>query len=168
MGTKVAGVSLRTRVVVAAEVSPPADPGFGDWYRDQRRLRGISVYYVAGRTKLATDRIHAIEFGRDPLRPDGRGRAMARELAQAIGADPAEAMGRVMGTPAPRCGAAETAGVPRGRSWLRYGTQALLVSVLAGTGWLLASWLLEVGDGDASVGIVHRPDYVQRALDRAR
>ena len=167
MGGKVAGVPVGTGVARPAEVSPPADHGFGNWYRGQRELRGISVYYVAARTKLRPERIHAIELALDPLCPDGRGRVMARELAQAIGADPTEAIVRLMGTGAAGSAADRGAAAPGRRRWQRHGPRALLSAALVAIGWLLVSWLLEVGD-DASTQIVHRPDYVQQALDEMR
>jgi hypothetical protein len=64
---------------------------FGAWYRRQRELRGISLFYVAARTKLTPERVREIEESLAPLETDGIGRATARTLALAIGADPEEA-----------------------------------------------------------------------------
>src|SRR5262249_58814810 len=46
----------------AAVGGAPASPGsFGAWYRRQRELRGISLFYVAARTKLSPERVREIE-----------------------------------------------------------------------------------------------------------
>ncbi len=74
---------------------------FGVWFARERRLRDISVEFVAARTKLPLERIHALEGDTAPLGSDGRSRALARTLARAIGADPEEASARLPGPVAP-------------------------------------------------------------------
>ncbi len=155
MGGEVEGVPERAPVA-----GPPA---FGQWYRTQRELRGVPAEYVAERTKLAPARISAIECGEGSLRPDGQGRLTARALAQAIGADGDEAVRVLVESDDPPAAIAQI-------SLRRIGTAivrtALAVSLLAAV-WLLGSWLAELRGPDEPPRVVHRPDYVQRALDSA-
>ena len=118
---------------------------------------------MAQRTKLAPERISAIECGAGSLRPDGQGRLTARALAQAIGADGDEAV-RVLVESDERPAAVAQISLPRiGATIAR---AALVVSILA-TLWLLGSWLAGLRGPDEPPRVVHRPDYVQRALDSA-
>ena len=158
MGGKVERVPRRPRVVGA---ETPAADGFGRWIQQQRRLRGISLYFVAARTKLSPERVREIEEVPGQLTRDGHGRAIARTLARSIGADPDEAVRQLRrGDPAGRS--------PRPpRDWTRItrrGIQATLVLVVGAGLWLLAdSFLTSDPTGDAP-DVVYRPDYVQRLL----
>lgn len=155
MGSEVEGVPERPPV--------EAPPGFGHWYRTQRKLRGVAAEYVAERTKLAPERISAIECGSGRLHPDGTGRLTARALAQAIGADGDEAV-RVLVESDERTPAIAKISLKRiGVAIVR---TALAVSLLVAV-WLLGSWLAGLRGLDEPPGVVHRPDYVQRALDSA-
>jgi hypothetical protein len=119
---------------------------------------------VSERTKLAPQRIAAIERDEARLRPDGQGRMTARALAEAIGADADEAI-RVL------VEFAEAAARPErrlARLSMRGVAAALALLLLAGGGWWAANRLLELRSPGAPVKIVNRPDYVQRALDGER
>ena len=95
MGAEVERLSEGAAVARAA-----TSPGsFGAWYRRQRELRGISLFYVAARTKLSPERVREIEDSA-ALDTDAMGRATARALAHAIGADPDEAAAQ-LGAAAP-------------------------------------------------------------------
>ncbi len=156
MGAEVEGVSRGARVAGA-----PAPDGFGPWFGRERQVRGIPVATVSSRTRLAPGRIRALEQGAELLGADGRGRAMARALALAIGADPEEAVYRL----------GDGAGAPRSRpsraSALRLplGGRALAAVLVAGLGaWLVARLVLSGGASDRIPGVVYRPDYVERLL----
>jgi hypothetical protein len=143
-------------VAPAPEVAP-----FGAWYRRQRELRGISVFYVAARTKLTPERVREIEESRETLETDGIGRGTARALALAIGADPEEA--------ASRLGERRTVRAARafGVSWLRglvwtWGRRVGLAIVVALGLWLLGLWL--GGTGGSAPALVYKPDYVEKLL----
>ena len=155
MGGEVEGVFDRAPVT-----GPPA---FGHWYRTQRELRGVPARYVAERTKLPPERISAIECGEGRLRPDGPGRLTARALAQAIGADGDEAV-RVLVESNER--PAAIAQISLRRIGAAVVSTALAVSLLAAV-WFLGSWLAGLRGPDEPPRVVHRPDYVQRALDSA-
>ncbi len=170
MGGEVPRVPERAQVRRGGAVRPsppgPSDggPGFGPWYRTQRELRGVAAEYVSERTKLAPQRIAAIERDEARLRPDGQGRMTARALAEAIGADADEAI-RVL------VEFAEAAARPErrlARLSVRGVAAALALLLLAGGGWWAANRLLELRSPGAPVKIVNRPDYVQRALDGER
>jgi hypothetical protein len=74
----------------SAERAAQSRSAFGPWYRRQRELRGLSIFFVAARTKLSPERVREIE-DESPLDADGIGRSTARTLALAIGAEPEEA-----------------------------------------------------------------------------
>ncbi len=123
----------------------------------------MAAEYVAERTKLAPQRIAAIERDEARLRPDGQGRITARALAEAIGADVDEAI-RVL------VEFAEVAERPERRLTrmsVRGIAAALVLLFAAGAGWWAVGRLLELRSHSAPV-IVNRPDYVQRALDEER
>ncbi len=154
MGAQIQGVPEAHAVAAGAD-------SFGAWFCRQRELRGISVWFVAARTKLAAERIQRLERGELPLPPDGHGRATARALARAIGADPEEAaslLSRPAARPRPR----------RRPAWLapavRVGRSLALVGVLGGTVWLLGLWLEDLQASGDSPRTVLRPDYVERLL----
>jgi hypothetical protein len=119
---------------------------------------------VSDRTKLAPQRIDAIERGDGLLRADGQGRVTARALAEAIGADGDEAV-RVL-VECERAAAAPERGIalPSARGV----AAALILALAGGAGWWLVDHLLRASGPDASVEIVHRPDYVRRALEGER
>jgi hypothetical protein len=82
--------------------------------------------------KLSPERVADLEHERASLRADGQGRALARSLALAIGADPVEAAGRLGPTSLPPLAQ------PRGPA-LRRLIDPLRASALAAL--LLAAWL---------------------------
>ncbi|MFQ5515344.1 MAG: helix-turn-helix domain-containing protein [Myxococcota bacterium] len=134
---------------------------FGGWFRRQRELRGISIWYVAARTKLPPERIQQIEDATRPLAPDGHGRALARTLALAIGADPADALERL--APA----ASRKARRARSPHGLRPGRvlRGLLLGTTVALGLgLLGYWLESRGVTEGSPRLVLRPDYLERLL----
>jgi hypothetical protein len=142
-----------------------ADAGraFGPWYRRQRELRGISLFYVAARTKLSPERVREIEETGVCLETDGIGRATARALAHAIGADPDEAaalLGQTRKPPVHR----------RARfahlrpALLGFGRTAGLAVVLALGLWLLGLWLSSPASNAAAPPRIYKPDYVDQLL----
>ena len=137
---------------------------FGSWYRRQRELRGISLFYVAARTKLSPERVREIEESA-ALDTDGMGRATARALAHAIGADPDEAVAQL--------GAAVRAPLPRRPSFSnlplvlgRIGRTAGLVAVLALGVWLLGLWFSSAQSSASAPPRIYKPDYVEKLLHR--
>ena len=149
----------------AVAAAPAAGDGrsFGPWYRRQRELRGISVFYVAARTKLSPERVRQIEEASAALDTDGIGRATARVLAHAIGADPDEAaslLGQVRPTPV-----AARVRLP----WLRVrvlqiGRAAGLALVLGAALWLVGLWLSSLRSDASGHARVIKPDYVEKLL----
>ena len=124
-------------------------------------MRGISIRYVADQTRLGEARIEAIEAGRTTLRGDGRDRVTVRALAQAIGADPHEAVAQLRGSRAE--GAAAGPERPR-RRWIDWLPLAAALVVVLGLGGLGLWLLLPGGDADTPP-VVFRADYVDRLLD---
>ncbi len=163
MGAEVERLSEGAAVAAAAAAAPADGRAFGPWYRRQRELRGISVFYVAARTKLSPERVREIEEASAPLDTDGIGRATARVLAHAIGADPDEAaslLGQVRPTPL-------TARVRL--PWLRerlfrIGRAAALVLVLGAALWLLGLWLSSPRSDASTPERIYKPDYVEKLL----
>ncbi len=146
---------------VAGEAAEPAQE-FGRWFQQQRELRGISVWFVAARTKLSPERVREIEGVEGALARDGQGRSTARALARAIGADPQEAAAQLAG-PSPR--AARRWRPPWTDNWLRLGG-ALGIALGLGLGaWWLDHWLQNVGTSQDSPPLVYRTDYVERLLN---
>jgi transcriptional regulator with XRE-family HTH domain len=142
----------------------PAAGSFGSWYRRQRELRGISLFYVAARTKLSPERVREIEEA-SSLETDGIGRATARALAHAIGADPDEAarqLGTVSLPPIPH--RPRFPNLPFLLAGL--GRKAGLVLVLALGVWLLGRWLSAPPHASAAPPHVLKPDYVDQLLHR--
>jgi transcriptional regulator with XRE-family HTH domain len=136
---------------------------FGAWYRRQRELRGISLFYVAARTKLTPERVREIEESHALLDTDGIGRATARTLALAIGADPDEA--------AAQLGVARRVRLPRRPRFprlrelsFRFGRRAGLAVVVALGVWLLAAWLSSFAPTASARPHVTKPDYVEKLL----
>jgi transcriptional regulator with XRE-family HTH domain len=140
---------------------------FGPWYRRQRELRGISVFYVAARTKLSPERVREIEEATAPLDTDGIGRATARVLAHAIGADPDEAaalLGQVRPTPI-----AARVRLPWLRErLLRIGRAAALAAVLGVALWLLGLWLSSPRSNASAPERIYKPDYVEKLLQHEK
>jgi len=136
---------------------------FGAWYRRQRELRGISLFYVAARTKLTPERVREIEESLAPLETDGIGRATARTLALAIGADPEEA--------AAQLGVARRLRLPRRPRFprlrelsFRFAGRAGLALVLALGVWLLGLWLSSTAPTASARPRIYKPDYVDQLL----
>jgi hypothetical protein len=150
-------------IAAAAAASAADGRAFGPWYRRQRELRGISVFYVAARTKLSPERVREIEEASPPLDTDGIGRATARVLAHAIGADPDEAaslLGQVRPTPL-----AARVRLPWLRERLfRIGRAAALVLVLGAALWLLGLWLSSPRSDASTPERIYKPDYVEGTL----
>lgn len=136
---------------------------FGPWYRRQRELRGISVFYVAARTKLSPERVREIEEASALLETDGIGRATARVLAHAIGADPEEAaalLGQVRPTPI-----AARVRLPWLRERLfRIARAAALALALGAALWLLGLWLSSPNSNASGPERIYKPDYVEKLL----
>lgn len=150
----------------AAVTGAPADASaFGPWYRRQRELRGISLFYVAARTKLSPERVREIEETGAALETDGIGRATARALAHAIGADPDEAAALLGNVRRPR-------GPRRARFahlqplLLGFGRTAGLAVLLALGVWLLGLWLSRPASNGSAPPRVYKPDYVDQLLRR--
>lgn len=159
MGTEVQRVSRDPEVT---GTSPPThlDPkAFGPWLAEQRQLRGLSRCFVAARTRIAHERIEAIERGSVALGDDTLGRGAARQLAFAIGADPEEALARMGAAPAGEVRRSAPRGIPGLLLW----TGGLAGLVAAGAlVWLGAHWL----ERSPHAGVVYRPDYVEDLLHR--
>ena len=148
-----------------ASAAADAGPAFGPWYRRQRELRGISLFYVAARTKLTPERVREIEETPAGLDTDALGRATARALAHAIGADPDEAAA-LLGRAAP----------PRVRRRARFtrlrpllfgvGRTAGMAVILAIGLWLLGLWLSSPPSDASAPPRIYKPDYVDQLLHR--
>jgi hypothetical protein len=136
---------------------------FGHWYRQQRELRGISIFYVAARTKLAPERVREIEESGAMLETDGLGRATARALALAIGADPNEAASLLGERHTVRGARGEPPFRLGGLAWT-WGRRAGLLSLLAAGLWLLGLWLSGVIAHDGAPALVYKPNYVEKLL----
>jgi len=134
---------------------------FGGWLCSQREMRGISIWFVAARTKIPPERIRAIEDGEMPLARDGHGRATARALARAIGADPEEAAARVRRG---RARALRRSRPPRHERLFRVFRSVMIVVVLGAGVWFLGYWLDAIDVAADSKPLVDRPDYVDRVL----
>ncbi|MBW2281000.1 MAG: helix-turn-helix transcriptional regulator [Deltaproteobacteria bacterium] len=155
MGNQVEGVPDRPAV--------DAPPAFGHWYRTQRELRGVAAEYVAERTKLAPERISDIECGARRLPANGTGRLTARALAQAIGADGDEAVRVLVESGEPVVAVARLSL----RRIAAVAARLALALALVAAVWMLGAWLVGLRGPDEPPRIVHRPDYVQRALESA-
>ena len=137
---------------------------FGRWLARERRLRGISVEFVAARLKLNPERLAAIESDAEPLEPDGHGRSIARSLALAIGADPQAAAAFF------QCDA--TGGRAR-TSARRVFTGAALGTALGGLAAVVSVGIYAVwaSRAESPIGparaeqVVYRPDYVGQLLE---
>jgi len=154
VGGEVAGVPLGPRV--GAE----DHDRFGYWFKKERELRSISLYYVAARTKLAPERVQKIESGSAALSRDGHGRATARLLAKAIGADPDEAVRQLEGRSPLRIHRARP---DRSRSYRR-GLSATVVLAVALAAYLVANLVLSGDPPSEAPDVVFRPDYVERLV----
>jgi hypothetical protein len=120
-------------------------------------VRGVSLEWVAARTKLPLVRLEALERGEPLLACDGAGRAAARALAVAIGADPEEAAGRVHdGAEAPP----EPVGRARRVRLPAWAPAALVLGAAAGAVLALGVWI--EGRAPSAPDVVPRPDYVER------
>ena len=158
MGAQIEGIPGGPRVEVNA--TPPLHT-FGTWFRAQREMRGISVWYVAARTKLPADRIRAIEEGPADLRWDGYGRATARALARAIGADPDEGVGRLP----PRSASAARSRRPSRFVPVPWARGISLVLVLVVGGALMMGTILRLAKATGeSPPVVRKTDYLDRLL----
>jgi hypothetical protein len=162
VGTEVQRVSRHPEVTGASPPIHPDPAAFGPWLREQRQLRGLSRCFVSARTRIAPERIAAIERGALALPDDAVGRGTVRQLASAIGADPLEALSRMGSGP-------ESARTPtRVRGLRRFALLGGSLVALAATGalvWAGASWVGQFAQATRS-GIVYRPDYVDDLLER--
>jgi len=153
------------RLPEGASVAPaPEAIVFGHWYRRQRELRGISVFYVAARTKLTPERVREIEDARSTLDRDGLGRATARSLALAIGADPDEAASLLGERRTVRGARGKHSFWLRGLAWTWGRRVGALVALAVGL-WLLGLWLSGVFAHDGAPTLVYKPDYVEKLLN---
>ncbi len=113
---------------------------------------------MAARVKLAPERVVALEAERDRLPADGRGRALARSLALAIGADPGEASGQL--GPAARPSLQR----PLGPTVQRVSAPRVLAALVIVLGlWVAGEWWIGRSAG-ASGARVQRPDYLGALL----
>jgi len=150
---------------VASDPSGASGRAFGPWYRRQRELRGISLFYVAARTKLSPERVREIEEASAALDTDGIGRATARALAHAIGADPDEAA-RQLGHVRPQR-AKRPARIPQlPHLVIAFARSAGLALVLALGLWLLGLWLSSPASNASAPPRIYKPDYVDQLLHR--
>ncbi len=124
------------------------------------------MFYVAARTKLTPERVREIENSSATLETDGIGRATARTLALAIGADPdmaATLVGERSRT------ARGTRGVAafwlHGFAWT-WGRRVALTLALGAGLWLLGLWLSGFSARDGTPELVYKPDYVEQLLQR--
>ena len=139
---------------------------FGTWYRRQRELRGISIFYVAARTKLTPERVREIEDSSAPLDTDGIGRATARSLALAIGADPEMAATLLGERRRTARGRRELVAFGlRQRLWT-WGRRIGFALALGAALWLLGLWLSGVSARHGTPPLVYKPDYVDQLLKR--
>lgn len=162
MGTEVQRVSRDPEVT---GVSPPThiDPAaFGPWLREQRQLRGLSRCFVSARTRIARERIEAIERGKLALPDDVVGRGTVRQLAFAIGVDPHEALSRMGGATVAPLARVRSRGLRRFALLAGSLVALTAASALAYAG---AYWLGHSAQG-AHSGVVYRPDYVDELLER--
>jgi hypothetical protein len=150
------------RLPRSAAVGPRTDSpdAFGAWFARERKLRGIPLEWVSLHTKLAMARLRALEAGCEPLGCDRSGRAAARALAQAIGADPDEAAGRLSDAVTPAAGVETPPPGARGFALPRWTPALLLALAAAGAAWGLLAFL-ETRPAPAP-DVVFRPDYVER------
>ena len=162
MGAEVERLSEGAAVSAAAA---DAAHTFGAWYRRQRELRGISLFYVAARTKLSPERVREIEETSTALESDGVGRATARALAHAIGADPDEAAAMLGVVSPPRVRRAPKLSrlQPLVLAFVR--TAGLTVILALGL-WLLGLWLSSPASNAAAPERIYKPDYVEKLLHR--
>ncbi|MCP4005648.1 MAG: helix-turn-helix domain-containing protein [bacterium] len=159
MGQEVERVSGRASLNVPGAVVAVPDEEFGPWFARQRVVRGISVYFVAARTRLTPGRVEAIESGQEPLSFDGQGRALARHLADAIGADPQEAAAHLIG---PRRRSRRLPGFSS--PWTLWGVRAVAVLLVSAVFWLFGAWLLAAPEQEHP-SLVYRNDYIHKLLD---
>ena len=161
MGTEVQRVSRDPEVTGTSPPTHSDQAAFGRWLCEQRQLRGLSRCFIAARTRIARERIEAIELGRVALTDDALGRGTARQLAHAVGADPDEALSRMGATGPARVGQTAQRSVPALLVW----TGALMALAAASALLYLGALWLERGVG-ADPGVVYRPDYVGELLER--
>jgi hypothetical protein len=128
-------------------------------------MRDISLGFVAARTKLPVVRLEALEAERLDLGRDGHARAAARALAGAIGADPDEALVRLIGA----CQGPSPARRRRRRRvpWAGVAVAGALLGLLAGGALGLAAWLDAPPEGPAP-DVVYRPNHLKRLLGSGR
>ena len=163
MGPEVQGVP---------EAAGLADGGdtFGRWFRNERELRGLSVYFVAARTRLAPERVIEIERGDVRLGSGPYGRQTARQMADAIGADAKEAVAQLGEARSPWLGDGRSKGEARSRAgvpWqtlaFRAASVALVLGVVGAAAWGIYSWWDARGSGEGAP-VVYRTDYVDELI----
>jgi hypothetical protein len=121
----------------------------------------VPLEWVAASTKIPLPRLEGLERGEPVLASDGAGRAAARALARAIGADPEEAAGRLHDGAAAPAGRAKREWRLRVPPWV---PAALAFGAAAGVAWAFAVWI--EGRPPPSPEVVSRPDYVERLRTR--
>jgi len=163
VGTEVERLSRHPEVTGVVPPTHPDPAAFGPWLREQRQLRGLSRCFVSARTRIARERIEAIERGGLALPDDAVGRGTARQLAHAIGLDPIEALARMGSASAAPRAAAPVAG-PRGVGRLALlGGSLVALAAAAALVYAGAFWMGRSSAG-AHSGVVYRPDYVDDLL----
>jgi hypothetical protein len=125
------------------------------------------VFFASARTRIPPERIRAIECGETRLCDDAHGRGAARQLAQAIGADPEQALARLTRAPAAAAPRAEArrAAHPRALALARVLPPLLALVAVAGLTWG-ALRLLERAQPGAARAPLYRPDYVEHLLEQ--
>lgn len=169
MGREVARLPGGARV--AGGTGPSAE-SFGRWFARERRLRDIPLAFVAARTKLPAVRLEALEAERLELGHDGHARAAARALARAIGADPDQALARLLGDPERQAdlatGSGRRTGSRAGRMpWAGLAAGAALAGLLAVGALQLAAWL-DAPPEEPAPDVVYQPNHLKRLLRSGR
>ncbi|MBW2268195.1 MAG: helix-turn-helix domain-containing protein [Deltaproteobacteria bacterium] len=137
------------------EASSLTGTGIGHYLSSQRRLRGISLDELAGRTKIPRRSLERLEAGSFDTASDGFVRSFVRAVASSMGLDPDEAVMRLIDEPA-EVVPPESFGWRPSR-WLA-GALALagVGLVLVGLWWLLEAWLAPTPQSDPRDVILRR------------
>jgi cytoskeletal protein RodZ len=162
VGTEVQRVSRHPEVTGTSPPTHPDPAAFGPWLREQRQLRGLSRCFVSARTRIAPERIEAIERGALALPADAVGRGTVRQLAAAIGVDPLEALSRMGAAPGSARARTRVRGLPR---LALLGGSLVALAAAGALVWAGAFWVGHFGQTTHS-GIVYRPDYVDDLLEQ--
>jgi transcriptional regulator with XRE-family HTH domain len=144
-------VTQNRQSVVSSPVSDPpqgrfADAQtFGEFLRNRRQSRGISLGRIAAETRLAAAKFEALERGDIARLPAGiYGRAVVRAYATAVGLDPLEVVGEfqhLVPAEAPPLPSAELVQPPAAdRGLPRWAGSVAAALILGVSYWALALW----------------------------